>query len=60
VDSLGFPAPLLYKLLDRGTGDLRPGSVSAYDRLVFPLSRLTDRAFGKLFGKNVLLVAVKD
>lgn len=57
VDSLGFLASLVYKALPSQDGTVTPGSISMYDSLVFPASRLLDRAFKSFFGKNLLLVS---
>ncbi|RKZ11631.1 hypothetical protein DRQ32_05490, partial [bacterium] len=43
VDSLGFAAGLLYRLIGSGSGQLSPGSVKFYDQVVFPVSRVLDR-----------------
>jgi len=57
IDSLGFLAALVYKLVERGDGNLSPKSVELYDRFVFPLSLVIDRLTGGRFGKNLLVVA---
>ncbi|MGQ0663469.1 MAG: methyltransferase domain-containing protein [Pseudomonadota bacterium] len=57
ADSLGFFAALLFKAIDPGTGRLSPRGLRLYDRLVFPSSRVLDRLVGRLFGKNLLVVA---
>ena len=59
ADSLGFLATLLYKVLGSGSGDLDRDSVVAFDRFVFPLSRLFDLALGRAIGKNVYVLAAK-
>jgi SAM-dependent methyltransferase len=59
VDSLGFIATLLFKLLDNGRGDINRSMLRLYDRVVFPVSRLLDGLAHRWFGKNVLLVARK-
>ena len=57
VDSLGFFATLLYKILNK-SGELSLRSIKMYDTLLFPLSRrLDDLGFKKLFGKNLLIIA---
>jgi SAM-dependent methyltransferase len=56
VDSLGYFATLLFKLLGNDGGDINKNALIAYDRLVFPISRLLDRVVGRWLGKNVLLV----
>ena len=60
VDSLGFFAALGFKVFDNKNGDLSAQAVSLYDRCVVPLSRLLDSLMGRLFGKNVYLIATKD
>lgn len=56
ADSLGFPATLLYKLLDSESGDISKLPLILYDRLAFPVSRVLDRVFGLVGGKNVYAV----
>jgi SAM-dependent methyltransferase len=56
VDSLGFLAALLYKLTDK-SGRIGRKNLIFYDRYCFPLSRIGDLLFGKLFGKNVFVIA---
>jgi SAM-dependent methyltransferase len=60
VDSLGFFAALGFKVFGNKNGDLSAQAVSLYDRCVVPLSRLLDLLVGRLFGKNVYLIATKD
>jgi SAM-dependent methyltransferase len=57
VDSIGFFASLLFRLLGNSSGTLNRGTLVFYDRIVFPISRLCDCAFGRLFGKNVMVLA---
>lgn len=59
ADSLGFLAALLYRLIDRGQGDINPRMLRIYDRWVFPVSRLLDFLCSPLFGKNVYACVVK-
>lgn len=59
VDSLGFLATLVYKLVGDRSGAVSPGSVSLYDALVFPLSRVIDFLGLGSFGKNLAVVATK-
>ena len=56
ADSLGFLAALAYRVA-RGDGTLSPASVAAYDRFVFPVSRVLDTVLHPFFGKNLWLVA---
>ena len=60
VDSLGFFAALGFKVFGSKNGHLSARAVSLYDRCVVPLSRLLDSLMGRLFGKNVYLIATKD
>lgn len=57
VDSLGFFASLLYRIGDQGGGEINRRLLAAYDRFVFPMSRLLDRVTGRFFGKNVAALA---
>ncbi len=59
VDSLGYLASMVYKLLPGQTGTITPGSVAAYDRFVFPISRCIDPLTKNWLGKNLVLTAVK-
>lgn len=60
VDSLGFPAALGFKVFGDKNGHLSARAVILYYRCVVPLSRLLDLLMGRLFGKNVYLIATKD
>jgi SAM-dependent methyltransferase len=59
VDSLGFVASLLYRLVSRD-GAVTARSILLYDRLAFPVSRVLDRATRRIVGKNLLVVAARD
>ena len=59
VDSLGFFATLLYRLVGDRSGRISAGSVSLYDSLVFPVSRLVDVLTLGSFGKNLAVVAAR-
>jgi predicted SAM-dependent methyltransferase len=56
-DSLGFLAALAFKAIGNREGTIAPASVSLYDRVAFPLSRVLDRVTQRFFGKNILVVA---
>ena len=58
ADSLGFPATLLFKLLDNGRGDVNRRLLRLYDSLAFPVSRALDTLAHRWFGKNLLALAV--
>lgn len=57
VDSAGFFASLLFKAFGNDQGTINRRALVAYDRYVFPLSRLADKVLGRVLGKNVVLVA---
>lgn len=59
VDSLGFLATLIYKLLGNRSGSVSAGSVTLYDTFVFPLSRVIDFLTVGSFGKNLAVIATK-
>ena len=59
VDSLGFPASLVFKAFDNGRGDVNRRMLRLYDRLAFPVSRALDALTHRWFGKNLLALAVK-
>ena len=58
-DPLGFFATLAYKVIGSGDGTINPRSLEFYARVLFPLSRVLQPLTGKLFGKNVMVVATK-
>jgi SAM-dependent methyltransferase len=60
VDSLGFLATLVYKLVGSRSGSVSPASVALYDSLIFPLSRIIDFLSVGSFGKNLVIVATKS
>jgi len=59
VDSIGFFASLLFRLIGNESGSLNHGALLFYDRIVFPISRICDYFLGAFFGKNVLALAKK-
>jgi SAM-dependent methyltransferase len=60
VDSLGFAAALLYRMIDDGRGTINRRALKLYDRVAFPLSRALDGLASPWFGKNLLVRATKD
>ena len=56
ADSLGFLATLIYKISNNTKGDINKSGLIFYDRAVFPISRLLDRLFSRILGKNVYAV----
>jgi SAM-dependent methyltransferase len=59
VDIAGFFASLVYNATSKGGGDIHNGPITVYDRFIFPLSRVIDRATHRFIGKNVFSVARK-
>lgn len=62
VDSIGFFASLVIRIFGwRSIGGIgSAGSLSFYDKVVFPISRMIDKVtFGRLLGKNIILLAKK-
>jgi SAM-dependent methyltransferase len=59
VDSLGYIASLLYKYIGDKRGGLNRGAVLFFDRIVFPVSLILDYFTNKIFGKNLLVIAVR-
>ena len=58
LDSLGFFASLVYKLIGNRSGDIDRWMVKLYDTIVFRLSRLFERmGVNMLFGKNLMITA---
>lgn len=57
VDCLGVLVTLIYKIFDNGRGEIDVRMLRLYDRYLFPVSRLFDLLFSKIFGKNVCLIA---
>lgn len=60
VDSLGFLATLVYRLVGSKSGDIDRSALRTYDRFVFPVSQWIDRALKRVIGKNVLLIAERN
>jgi SAM-dependent methyltransferase len=59
VDSLGFLATLVYRLIGDRSGSVSSSSVAFYDSMIFPLSRIIDFLAVGSFGKNLAVVATK-
>ncbi len=60
VDSLGFAATLVWRLLDDGSGRISAWPIHVYDRYLFWASRLLDMGLSRVVGKNVLAKAHKQ
>jgi SAM-dependent methyltransferase len=56
-DPLGYFATLAYKYAGNKQGDLDPKKLSFYDKFIFPLNKVIEPLTGRLFGKNVFIVA---
>jgi SAM-dependent methyltransferase len=57
VDCLGFLATLIFKWFGNREGNVNQQGLILFDRYIFPVSLLLDRAVSRLFGKNVLVCA---
>jgi SAM-dependent methyltransferase len=53
ADVVGVPATLAYKWFGSDDGSINERALIAYDRVVFPISRVLDHATDRLLGKNV-------
>ena len=60
VDSLGFLAAALFKIIASDDGNFSRKALIFYDRILFPASRALDFILGRLFGKNLLLIARRE
>jgi SAM-dependent methyltransferase len=63
VDSIGFFASLVIKVIGyKSVGNIGSAhSIKLYDTMIFPISKILDRiTFGRLLGKNLLLIAEKE
>ena len=60
VDTLGFVAALIFKLVGNKNGALTLTSIKFYDRYIIPLSKLLDHLFHPLVGKNVYVLCEKQ
>lgn len=58
-DPVGGLVTWVMKLLSVGGKPLSPGSVRAFDRYAYPVSRLLEPIFARFFGKNVWVTAYK-
>jgi SAM-dependent methyltransferase len=59
-DSVGFLMALLFRFFGNKEGRLDEAAVRLFDRWLFPCSQKLDAICSRLFGKNILVVAVKD
>lgn len=58
VDSMGFLATLIFKWLGNKDGSVNLQILRAYDRAIFPISRLLDILGAQwVFGKNIMVTA---
>lgn len=56
-DSVGFFVTLLFKLIGSKDGSVNTKSLEVYDRFIFPVSKIMDYLFSRIFGKNVFIYA---
>jgi 2-polyprenyl-3-methyl-5-hydroxy-6-metoxy-1,4-benzoquinol methylase len=62
-DSMGFFVALLHKWIkgnrERGKGNISKIEVMIFDKIIFPVNRITDSFFSNTLGKNIWVFAVK-
>lgn len=58
-DSVGFILAFIYKLLNKN-GKISVFSILFYDKILLPISKLSDKIFKKHFGKNLAIVLTKE
>jgi hypothetical protein len=51
MDSLGFLATLVFKWFGNREGNVNQQGLILFDRYIFPVSLLLDRALSRFFGK---------
>ncbi|MBE7703757.1 MAG: class I SAM-dependent methyltransferase [Cyanobacteria bacterium SIG28] len=59
VDSIGFILALIYKIF-RKNGKISIFSILFYDKILLPITKLTDKFYKKKFGKNLAFVLTKE
>lgn len=59
VDSVGFVATLLFRLMGNKDGRIDGHAVALYDRWLFPVSIVADRILSGVMGKNVMAIAIR-
>jgi len=57
VDSIGFVVTILFRIFGNKSGGINTTAIKIFDRILFPLSRLTDIVTSGIFGKNAAVVA---
>jgi SAM-dependent methyltransferase len=60
VDSVGFVAAFGFKIFGNKRGYLSTRAIALYDRYAVPPSRVLDPLLGRVLGKNVYVIALKD
>jgi SAM-dependent methyltransferase len=60
VDTLGFIAALVCRLLNRSAPRVTATTIRLYDRWLFAPSRVLDELFGRWFGKNVYVLCKRN
>ncbi|MGJ7519264.1 class I SAM-dependent methyltransferase [Variovorax sp. LT1P1] len=56
-DSVGFFASLMFKFTKNAGSEPSLRELKIYDKYAVPLTKILDRLFGKILGKNLLIVA---
>ena len=60
ADMLGFTVNWIFKRVSNNVSTVNERTITLYDRVVFPVTRLIERFLRPPFGKNVVAVAVRN
>lgn len=58
-DSLGYILAFIYKIINH-CGTISAFSILLFDKIIFPISILSDKVFNKKFGKNIVMILSKE
>ncbi len=58
-DSLGYILAFIYKIINH-RGTISAFSILLFDKIIFPISILSDKVFNKKFGKNIVMILSKE
>lgn len=59
-DPLGYLTTLIYKIIGNKDGVITKKSVVLYDRIIFPVSLIIENILRPPFGKNAVLILIKE
>ena len=58
-DSLGYILAFIYKVINH-RGTISAFHILLFDKIIFPVSILSDKVFNKKFGKNIVMILSKE